>query len=142
MSRTLLSLTLWVLPCAVPAAYADQAPASVDGVWSTVVSCRAAGGALPYSYEFLSSVKGGVLHGERGVAGAPGWLELDGRIQPDGSATLSARGIVGSARAAEGERPRGTPYRYQIEARFAGDSGSGQRTKGRDCTVTFARKTP
>lgn len=142
MSRTILTLSLYAVLCGIAGARADEPQALFDGTWTTVVTCPAADGALPYSYEFVSSVKGSVLHGERGVAGAPGWLNLDGRIQGDGAAVLAAHGIVGSEPAAIGERPRGTPYRYHIEARFSGDAGSGHRTKGRNCTVTFTRKTP
>lgn len=142
MSKSILTLTLCALSCATAAARADEAPGAFDGLWSTVVSCPPADGALPYSYEFVSNVKGSVLYGERGIAAAPGWLKLEGRILPDGSASLAAHGIVGSERAAVGERPRGTPYSYHIEARFAGDSGSGHRTRGRNCTATFTRKTP
>ena len=39
-----------------------------------------------------------------------------------------------------GERPPGTPYSYRIEARFSDDSGTGQRVRGRICTVSFSRK--
>ena len=75
----------------IDAVYADESQARFDGVWTTVVACAAAGGAVPYSYEFSSTVKDGVLHGERGVKGAPGWLQLDGRILADGSAALQRR---------------------------------------------------
>ncbi len=37
----------------------------------------------------------------------PGWLQLDGRILPDGSADISARGLVGKERAAIGGAPAG-----------------------------------
>jgi hypothetical protein len=141
MSRTtILTVGLCGLLWAGGGARADEAPARFDGAWTTVVTCPAADGALPYSYQFLSNVKASVLHGERGVDGAPGWLELDGRILPDGSATLAAHGIVGTERAAIGERVRGTPYSYRVETRFSADSGSGHRTKGRNCTVSFSRK--
>ncbi|HXY95866.1 MAG TPA: hypothetical protein VEH00_02750 [Steroidobacteraceae bacterium] len=142
VSRIILTLSLGGLLCGLAGARADEAPTPFDGVWSTVVTCPAADGALPYSYEFLSNVKGGVLHGERGAAGAPGWLQFDGRVLPDGSVSISAHGIVGSERAAVGERPRGTPYSYHVEAKLAGDSGSGHRTRGRNCAVAFSRKAP
>ena len=125
---------------AAGAAPADEQPGRFDGVWTTIVSCAVAGAAVPYSYEFDSTVKNGVLHGERGVKDAPGWLELDGRILPDGSASLAAHGLVGHERAALGEHPAGTPYKYRVDARFEGSAGTGHRVKGRTCSVTFARK--
>jgi hypothetical protein len=119
---------------------ADESQSRFDGVWTTVVACAAAGGAVPYSYEFSSTVKDSVLHGERGVKGAPGWLQLDGRILPDGSAAISAHGLVGKERAALGERPPGTPYSYRIDASFSDKSGTGHRVKNRNCTVSFNRQ--
>jgi hypothetical protein len=124
----------------VSATCADEMQARFDGVWTTVVSCSVAPAALPYSYEFPSTVKNGVLHGERGVRGVPGWLQLDGRILPDGSADISAHGLVGKERYAVEERPPGAPYSYRVEATFSENSGSGHRVKGRTCTVSFSRK--
>jgi hypothetical protein len=124
------------------AARADESAARFDGVWTTVVSCAASAGALPYSYEFASTVTNGVLHGERGIKGAPGWLELDGRISPDGSADLSAHGLVGREPAAIEHRPRGTPYKYRVDAKFSENSGTGHRVAGRTCEVSFSKKVP
>jgi hypothetical protein len=126
---------------ALGASRADEQAGRFDGVWTTVVACATAGAAVPYSYEFDSTVKNGVLHGERGVKGAPGWLELDGHILPDGSASIAAHGLVGHERAALDERPAGTPYKYSVDARFEDKAGTGHRVKGRTCTVTFTRKT-
>jgi hypothetical protein len=130
-----LSLAL----CGVGAARADESQSRFDGVWSTVLSCSAAPGAVPYSYQFSSTVKNSVLHGERGIKDAPGWLQLDGHILPDGSTDISAHGLVGKQRAALGERPPGTPYSYHIDARFSDNSGTGHRVKSRSCTVSFTR---
>ena len=46
------------------------------------LSCpqSADGRAFAYSYQFGAQVKDGVLHGERGTAGDPGWLSLDGPL--------------------------------------------------------------
>jgi len=143
MHKAIAVLAVYGLLFLAAAGRADEGTAArFDGVWTTVVSCAAYEGAVPYSYEFPSTVKDSVLQGERGVRGAPGWLQLDGRILPDGSSKLSAHGLVGAERAAVGERARGTPYKYQIDATFTGNSGSGHRVKGRPCTVSFSRKTP
>jgi hypothetical protein len=90
-----------------------------DGTWDTVVSCENAAGALGYSFKFPSPVKDGVLHGEKGTKGKPGWLQLDGKIQPDGVANIYADGLVGTADAAVGHRPSGTQYDYcpELEVR-------------------------
>lgn len=115
----------------------DTAP--FDGVWNTTLTCSMTAGALPYSYQFQSAVKDGVLHGEKGVKGAPGWLELDGTIQPDGKARIHARGLVGSQKAALGQRPPGTPYAYRIEGKFTNKEGTGKRVRSRLCGVTFVK---
>ncbi len=142
MSNLITTLGLCGVLFGVSAARADEKQARFDGVWTTVVSCSVAPTALSYSYEFPSTVENGVLHGERGVRGAPGWLELEGRILSDGSADISAHGLVGKERYAVEERPPGTPYSYRIDARFSENSGTGHRLKGRTCTVSFSRKAP
>src|ERR1700678_3897572 len=119
---------------------AAEADHSFDGAWDTVVSCENTTGALGYSFKFPSVVKDGVLHGEKETKGKPGWLQLDGKIQADGSAAIYAEGLVGAADAAVGHRPAGTLYGYHIEAKFSQASGSGKPVEGRACTVTFEKK--
>jgi hypothetical protein len=111
-----------------------------DGTWNTILSCTNARGALGYSYEFLSTVKDDLLHGEKGSKGQPGWLQIDGTILADGTANLYASGLVGAAPYAVGERPAGSAYGYHIDAQFDGAKGSGHRVEGRPCTVTFSKK--
>jgi len=111
-----------------------------DGTWDTVLSCENAAGAMGYSFKFPAIVKDGVLHGEKGTRGKPGWLQLDGKILSDGSAKIYADGLVGAAEFAVGRRPAGTQYGYHIEAKFSEESGTGKRVEGRPCSVTFARR--
>jgi hypothetical protein len=111
-----------------------------DGTWDTVLSCENAAGALGYSFKFPSVVKDGMLHGQKGTKGKPGWLQLDGKILPDGSANLYADGLVGASEVAVGHRPAGTQYGYHVDAKFTEESGTGKRVEGRPCSVTFARK--
>jgi hypothetical protein len=123
-------------------AWAEPAPAAFDGTWTTILSCTNSNGALGYSFEFPSTVKDGTLHGEKGTQGQPGWLTLDGHIAADGTAALYVNGLVGAAAFAVGQRPAGTSYGYHVEARFAGDTGSGHRVEGRPCTLSFTRAPP
>ncbi len=133
------ALIIFAAPLLLGAADTDRA---FDGDWDTILSCENASGALGYSFRFPSTVKEGALHGEKGTKGKPGWLQLDGRIDSDGSAKIYADGLVGAADAAVGHRPAGTEYGYHIEAKFSGDSGTGKRVEGRPCSVTFSRKQP
>jgi hypothetical protein len=112
---------------------------SFDGTWDTTVSCSNTQGAQGYSYRFSSVVKESVLHGERGTKGQPGWLQLDGKITPDGVGKFYANGLVGAPEAAVGHRPAGSDFAYHVDAKFSGESGTGKRVEGRPCELTFAK---
>lgn len=129
----ILTLAVFYIPGA-------HAAAPFDGEWDTILSCPNIGNVLGYSFEFPSSIKDGVLHGEKGTQGQPGWLKLDGTVSPNGRATIYASGLVGASEAAVGHRPAGTQYGYHLEIEFTDASGKGRRIEGRPCTVTLARK--
>lgn len=131
---------------AVPAAPAATAlpsrgPASrFDGVWSVSVVCQAFRDATVANIQMHGTVQAGVLRAERLTPGQPAWLLIEGAIQPDGSAMLNARGQTGDRRRAmDGVQP-GTPYTYQIEARFEAARGVGNRISGRPCSADFVRQ--
>jgi hypothetical protein len=111
-----------------------------DGVWDTVLSCSNSNGALGYSFDFNSTVKNNTLHGEKGTKDQPGWLQIDGTISPDGSASLYVKGLVGAAPFAVGQRPAGTEYGYHVDAKLTTTSGTGHRVEGRPCTVVFTKR--
>jgi hypothetical protein len=85
-------------------------------------------------------VRRGVLHGERLHAGEPGWLVIDGLIGDDGVARFYAKGLVGAAPFAVGQRPKGTPFGYHVDAHFTHDHGAGKRVEGRPCDLDFLRR--
>lgn len=91
------------------------------------------------SYRFPSIVKDSVLHAERGPKGQPGWLQIDGKIQPDGTAKFYADGLVAASDAAVGHLPPGSQYGYHIDAKFMENEGTGHRVEGRACDLTFKR---
>jgi hypothetical protein len=122
---------------AAPASAQEVSP--FDGTWNTTLSCTNLDDALGYSFQFPSVVKNGMLHGDKGTKGEAGWLELNGRISADGTATLYVSGIVGAAPYAVGQRPGGTPYGYHVDAKFSERAGSGRRVEGRPCSVSFDR---
>jgi hypothetical protein len=139
VARLLVATMLSVLAYS-GAAQSDDNAKRFDGSWDTILSCSNAAGALGYSFEFLSTVKDGALHGEKGTKGEPGWLQVDGTIPPDGHASLYATGLVGASEVAVGHRPPGTQYGYHVDAEFADSSGKGHRVEGRPCMVTFNKK--
>jgi hypothetical protein len=137
--RRIVGLSIFLAVLFLNRAGAADDTRPFDGVWNTSLTCSTTLGALGYSYQFTSTVKNGVLHGERLVKGQPGWLELDGTIQPDGKASLHAMGIVGERKHALGQEPAGTPYAYQIVGQFTAKEGTGKRVKSRPCKVSFTK---
>lgn len=112
-----------------------------NGTWDVNLVCEPhTVGVKPYTYEFSAQVTGGVLHGEHGTKGAPSWLAIDGKIQPDGTALLSANGLTGHPDYALQHVPPSTPYAYRIAARFEGTRGTGSRIENRDCAYTFFKR--
>jgi hypothetical protein len=96
-------------------------------------------GALPFTFEFTAAVKDPVLHGEHGFAGQPGWLSLDGRIQPDGAANLAARGLTGHPNYNINRTAQGVPYEHDVTAHFDASRGTGNWVTTRICDFTFRR---
>lgn len=111
-----------------------------DGSWYVVVFCPEADGAFASAYRFTAEVKDGVLHGERGNPGTAGWMTLDGTIQPDGSARLTASGITNDGDEVLGIAPTASEYAYPVAARFEGSHGLGSRIEGRYCNLHFTRQ--
>lgn len=134
----LLPALLLMLPASVLMANDAQ---KFDGKWLTTVSCANYHDALGYSYQFVSTVKDGVLHGMHGTEGQPGSLIIDGTIASDGKAPLYAKGRTGSPQYVPGnDTPKGTEYGYNIDAHFEGSTGTGARVEGRPCTFKFAKQ--
>ena len=143
-SRAIVLLTLCALSgMSGISAQADEKAVKTpfDGVWLTTLSCANSNGALGYSFRFPSTIKNGILHGEKGAPHEPGWLQIDGSLGSDGVADLYVDGLVGAAAAAVGQRPAGTQYGYHVSARFMADRAEGHRVEGRPCTVLFTRET-
>ena len=110
-----------------------------DGAWNVTVSCPAHQGAAGYVIRLLAQVKEGALTAQQGGVGQPGSLTLSGQIQPDGKASIDARGMVGDPRTAGNRLSQGAPYAYRVDALFDGSRGVGNRTELRPCSLTFAK---
>ncbi len=139
MRRT-IGLGICIVVICLNAASSEDDTKRFDGTWDTTVSCSNTEGALGYSYQFPSTVKDGVLHGEKGDKGKPGWFVLDGKILPDGTMKLYAKGLVGAEEVAVGHRPRGSAFGYHVEGKFSEKEGTGKRVEGRPCEADFAKK--
>ena len=125
---------------------AGQIAPRFDGKWLTKMSCPAKGNTEGYSWQFPSTVQNSNLHGERGTAGEPGYFMIEGKIADDGSAKLSATGIVASRQYARGVLAhKGEDYGYNIKAKFQDTEGTGTRdvglgVVGRPCTFDFVKQ--
>jgi hypothetical protein len=123
-----------------------RAAEKFDGTWVTTLTCPDKGGTQGYTWVFDSTVQNSNLRGERGKAGEPGYLQIDGKIAPDGKAKLAANGVVASRQYARGVfAHKGADYTYDITAQFSEKEGTGTRNAGlgivgRTCTFEFVKQ--
>jgi len=117
-----------------------------DGNWLTTLTCPDKGKTEGYTWKFPGVVKDGNFRSEHGTAGEPGYLLIEGPIADDGSAKLSASGIVASRKYARGVfAHQGEDYNYKIKAQFKETEGTGTRDEGlgivgRPCTFDFVKQ--
>src|ERR1019366_593202 len=108
-----------------------QIPPRFDGKWLTKLTCPAKGDTEGYTWQFASVMENSNFRGEHGTAGEPGYLLIEGKIATDGSAKLSATGIVASRKYARGVfTHKGEEYSYNIKAKFQEKEGTGARVTG------------
>jgi hypothetical protein len=123
-----------------------QAGERFDGNWTTTLTCPPKGNTEGYTWKIPSVVSAGNFHAERGTAGEPGYLLIEGKIGGDGKAKLSASGIVTSRKYARGVFAHGgEDYNYDIKAQFQETQGTGTRDVGlgivgRPCTFDFVKQ--
>jgi len=119
---------------------AKTVASAYDGTWNVTVVCQThSDGALGYTLNFMVQVKDGFLSGAHGVENTPGWLRLQGPIQPNGAATLVAQGVTGDQKYNMAGTARGIPYSYTAAVRFEGAHGSGRRMQKRACDLDFVK---
>lgn len=148
--RAALRVGAAVLVSSIAFAQSSSSPqatgAGFEGKWLTKLTCPAKGNTEGYTWQFESVIQNGNLRGEHGAAGEPGYLLIEGKIGKDGSARLSATGIVASRQYARGVfAHKGGEYSYNIKAQFQEKEGTGTRDTGlgivgRPCTFDFAKQ--
>jgi hypothetical protein len=117
-----------------------------DGTWRTKLTCPPKGNTEGYTWQFPSVIQNSNFRGEHGTAGEKGYLLLEGQIHADGSAKLSASGIVTSRKYARGVFAHGgADYSYDVKAQFKETEGTGVRSEGlgivgRPCTFEFVKQ--
>jgi hypothetical protein len=117
-----------------------------DGKWLTTLTCPPKGNTEGYTWKIPSVIENGNFRAEHGVAGQPGYLIIEGPIKEDGSAKLTANGIVASKEYARGVFVReGADYSYDVKAQFKDTTGTGTKGQGlgivgRTCNFDFAKQ--
>jgi len=116
-----------------------------DGNWTTHMACEAHGETPAYKFVFPSTIKDNIFHGQHGEEGGPGYLVIDGKIADDGSAKLSAKGMVTQNHAHGVFAMKGNDYSYKIKAQFEDTKGTGTREEGagilgRPCSFEFMKQ--
>jgi hypothetical protein len=141
MRRSILGVPGLLMLLAIMSAGGGRASAGqFDGQWSVTLVCpKSPDGALPFTFEFSADVKDGVLHGERGQSGSPGFMSLDGNIQHNGDADLKAHGLTGHSEYNIDKTARGVPYSHAVTAHFDAAQGTGQWVTPRVCKFTFTK---
>ena len=113
---------------------------SFEGEWSVLQVCEATQeGARGYTWRYSARVKDGHLVSQFRDKGQSPSMTLEGRIKADGTASLSARGISGSAEFNQKFATTATPISFEVMARFTGTTGTGDRVGSRVCKFTFTR---
>jgi len=125
-------------PAPQPAAATNR----FDGDWTLRVACAATADAQPVAVDMPASILNGRLFGSNGALGYPGVMQVEGTVEPDGRAQFQARGRTASPATAVGHPPAGTPYSYDVEARFdaATMRGTGRHAEDRPCDYSFVRR--
>jgi hypothetical protein len=116
-----------------------------DGNWITHLACEAHGQTPAYKWDFPSTIKGGLFHGQHGEKDGPGYLVIEGKLADDGSSKLEAKGTVSQNNAHGVFAMKGNNYSYKIKAQFTDAKGTGTRDEGagvlgRNCTFEFEKQ--
>jgi hypothetical protein len=124
---------------------ASVAGPKYDGNWVTHLACEGHGQTPGYKWEFPSTIKDGVFHGQQGEKDGPGYLVIDGKIADDGTSKLEAKGTVQQNNAHGVFAMKGNNYSYKIKAQFTDSKGLGTRDEGagipgRNCTFEFTKQ--
>ena len=100
-----------------------------DGTWVTTWTCTNFSKFPGYSFQFPGQVKDGSYHAQKGKPGEPASLDIDGKIEADGTAAFFGKGYVGSIVVALGA-PRGSQYAFHALGHFTHSARRRQAHRG------------
>ncbi len=113
---------------------------SLDGEWGVLQVCESTQeGARGFTWRYGARVKDGHFVGQFREKGQSPSMTLEGRIKADGTASLSARGISGSAEFNQKFTTTATPISFEVMAKFTATTGTGDRVGSRVCKFTFTK---
>ncbi|HEX3865007.1 MAG TPA: hypothetical protein VHY35_25240 [Stellaceae bacterium] len=141
MRYSLAAASIVLALATVGSSVADADPATpFDGVWNVVIACAdASDGAASYTLRFSAQVRSGAMLGQFSSVQTSAMATVSGQIQPNGQAFLRVDGKTGDIVYTVGRVRPGTPYHYTVNARFAGNAGSGTRNELRSCNLNFTK---
>jgi tetratricopeptide (TPR) repeat protein len=121
---------------------------SFDGTWEVTVVApnyvdQTGKHVRGFRSQYYVYVRNGVLHGEKPASPKsvyPSPHVMDGKIRPDGSADLVVTGLSGDPISNEANSKPGTPFRYEVKARFGADHGTGNSVGYRPRAYAFVRR--
>jgi len=117
--------------------FASSHASSFDGAWSVLQVCDSTKeGARRYTWRYDATVKHGHLVGQYRLKGQRPSLTLEGKVEPDGSATLIAEGLSASSDYSVGFAPPQGRISFRVTAKFEAMLGTG-RAGVRGCRFTF-----
>ena len=116
-----------------------------DGKWTVVliapeVKDGKGGVAKSWRWDFDAQVTNGNLFGQYGQKGALASMQLSGVIGQNGDALLHATGVTGKSDYNPGGAFSGIPYKYDVQAHFSGNKGTGLRVNGAAYAFTFTKR--
>jgi len=129
-------------PPSVPASAAAPAVTApgvrrFDGLWLIHVTCEMSlAGGDAVDRRVFATIKDGVIHGEQGQPDLPGRLTYDGRVDPDGTLLVSAKGIT-----TRNFKPPSAKFSFRMGGRLEGAQGTAIRDDRQNCNVKFAKQT-
>jgi hypothetical protein len=114
----------------MPKTATSAASNAFDGTWTVTVTApdykNPVDGTFIHggSYSFRATVTNGILHGQHlGKGSAGGSLELNGKIESNGTAMLRATGLTGAETVSH---KAGKPFDYQVSVHFNERDGRGK----------------
>lgn len=143
---TVRRLVCLAVVCFPTLLWSQAANTRFDGTWTTNMSCDASEHMPAYTWTFIGTITNGSFHGQHGQEHGPGYMVMDGPINPDGSAKLHAKGTVQAGKAGLITEMKGNKYDYYVEAKFTDTTGTGKRDEGagvlgRPCSFQFTKQT-